>query len=71
MAQICVIAQLLDSCFLAREAGFEVQSVKLTQVAIDSTPMYPCTLCLGANCGDNVRLLVTPERYSNKNLILD
>ena len=35
------------------------ESVKLTQVAIDSPPMQPCTVCRGAICGDGLRQLVT------------
>ena len=37
--------------------GSNPESVKFTQFAIDSPPMQPCTVCLGASCGDDLRHL--------------
>ena len=37
--------------------------VKLTQVAIVSPQMQPCTVYLGASCGDVLRQIVAPNRY--------
>ena len=34
------------SGLLTHETGFILESVKLTQIAIDSQPMYPCTVRL-------------------------
>ena len=37
--------------------GCNPESVKLTQVVIDSPPIQPCFVCLGAGCGDGLRQL--------------
>ena len=46
--------------FRRRRLGSNPESVKLTQVAIDSPTMQPCTVCLGASCGDGLSQLATP-----------
>ena len=38
----------------------------INTVAIDSQPMKPCTVCLGASYGDWLGQLVTPEQYQNE-----
>ena len=59
--------------FSRGRSGSILESVKPTQVAIYSSPMQPCTVCLGASRNDWFRQHVTPTWYKNEydeNLIL-
>ena len=46
--------------FVKPPVGCRVVMFLLSTVANDSPPMQPCTVCLGASCGDGLRQLVNP-----------
>ena len=52
------VLDVLD--FLRGRWGSNLESFKLTQVAIDSPPMQPCTVCLGTSRSLGLRQLATP-----------
>ena len=49
--------------------GRVVDVLALPQVAINSPSMQPCTVCLGASCGDGLRELVTPYSVLKTSII--
>ena len=56
----CLNDRLVD---IPARLGSLLTSVKLSQVAIDSPSMQPCTLCLGTSCNDGVFPLIAPDLY--------
>ena len=60
----------LDSCLqLATDATIyhspssSTTPLSLIQVAIDTPPMQPCTVCLGASCGNGLRKLAALNKH--------
>ena len=52
--------QVVDVLAFRRERpGSHPNSIKLTQVAIDLTPLQRCTVSVGASCGNGLRQLAT------------
>ena len=59
----CPYCRIVDVlAFWRGKLGSMHEPVKLPQVTIDSPPVQPCTVCLGASYSDRLRQLVTSNR---------